>query len=199
MQLPSARLQMQRKLCYIMTEPTIVDKYYNMWRDEANPLWSENDYTTAAYELAVRRPAQADSILAAQRRRITNPDRQKQFYFISRACTANTDSLDRLFESLSDPQNRLIEPYAQSLLYYLNHQSRDKFAARYIEPGLDLLGEVQRTGDIFFPAKWTQMLLGNHRSNEARAALTRWLSAHPECPTLLKNKILQAAHPLTLQ
>jgi aminopeptidase N len=198
-QLPSARLQLQRKLCGIMTEPIIVSKYMKMWREESNPLWSESDYTTAAYELAVRLPQNADSILAAQRARITNPDRQKQFDYISRACTADTARWDELFNSLRDPANRLIEPYAQSLLYYLNHPTRDVYATRYIEPGLEMLSDVQRTGDIFFPAKWAEMLLSGHRCAGARAAVEHFLANHPDYPTLLKNKILQAAHPLTHQ
>jgi aminopeptidase N len=199
MPLQSARLQMQRKLVQLMTVTDIVDHYKDMWASESNPLWSENDYTTAAYELAVRQPENADSILATQRKRITNQDRLKQFDFISRACTSNTAQLDELFISLQNKENRLIEPYAQTLLYYLNHPSRDQYSARYIEPGLELLSEVQRTGDIFFPAKWTQMLLGNHRCNEAKSALNRFLKKNSNYPTLLKNKILQAAYPLTFE
>jgi aminopeptidase N len=197
MPLSSARLQMQRQVCYLMSQPEIVEKYHRLWAEQSAELWSESDYTTAAYELAVRMPQSADSILAAQRSRISNADRLKQFDYVSRACTADTARLDELFNSLRDVQNRLIEPYAQSLLYYLNHPVRDEFAARYIEPGLDLLAEIQRTGDIFFPTKWTQMLLGNHRSPQARAALQRWLDAHPDYPILLRNKILQSAYPLT--
>jgi aminopeptidase N len=190
---------MQRKLVQLMTVTDIVDHYKDMWASESNPLWSENDYTTAAYELAVRQPENADNILATQRKRITNQDRLKQFDFISRACTSNTAQLDELFISLQNKENRLIEPYAQTLLYYLNHPSRDQYSARYIEPGLELLSEVQRTGDIFFPAKWTQMLLGNHRCNEAKSALNRFLKKNSNYPTLLKNKILQAAYPLTFE
>jgi aminopeptidase N len=116
---------------------------------------------------------------------------------VSRACTNDKSKLDELFKSLQKPENRLIEPYAASLLYYLNHQSRDAYSARYIEPGLEMLGEIQRTGDIFFPAKWAQTLLGSHRSVEARNALNRFLQKHGDYPILLKNKILQSAYPLT--
>ncbi len=196
MPLESARLQMQRQLCYIMTAPDIIAKYQQIWSEKSNALWSDDDYTTAAYELAVRQPALADSILATQRSRITNQDRLKQFDFVSRACTADTTRLDALFAELAKAENRLIEPYAQKLLYYLNHPTRDEYAARYIEPGLEMLSEIQRTGDIFFPAKWTQMLLENHRCEKARAALQHFLDSHPDYPILLKNKILKSAYPL---
>jgi aminopeptidase N len=193
----SARLKMQRIVCRLMTEPSIVNRYFNMWSDASNPLWSESDYTTASYELAVRMPEKADSILSIQRSRITNADRLKQFDFISPACSSDKTLLDSLFNSLQLLENRLIEPYAESRLYYLNHPTRDIYSSRYIIPGLELLAEVQRTGDIFFPIKWTQMLLGSHRSNEAREALNKFLDSHPDYPILLKNKILQSAYPLT--
>jgi aminopeptidase N len=196
MPLQSAQLQMQRKLCRIMTDPRVIEQYHRMWSERTNALWSESDYTTAAYELALRYPESADSILDAQRSRISNPDRLRQFNYVSRACTADTVQLDELFRSLSNPAERTVEPYAAELLYYLNHPLRDAFAVRYIEPGLEMLSEIQRTGDIFFPAKWTQMLLSTHRCAEARNAVTRFMDAHPDYPPLLANKIRQAAFAL---
>jgi aminopeptidase N len=193
---PSARLQLQRKLCAMMREDETIEKIYEIWSTNSSELWSESDYTTAAYELAIRRPQLSDSILRAQRLRITNPDRLRQFDFVSRACTADTASLDSLFDELHNPANRRVEPYAEALLRYLNHPLRDVRSARYVIPALEMLPEIQRTGDIFFPAKWAQALLSGHRSTEARAALNRYLTEHPECPTLLRNKILEAAFPL---
>lgn len=197
MSLQSARLLMQRKLLYSMTQPEVINDMHNAFFTQSAELWSESDYTNAAYELSVRIPSEADSILTTQRARITNADRLKQFDFVSRACTADTARLDSLFESLRDPANRLVEPYAQTLLYYLNHPSRDEYSARYIEPGLEMLAEIQRTGDIFFPSQWTRMLLSSHRSPAARAALIRFLAERPDYPQLLRNKILQSAYPLT--
>ena len=57
-------------------------------------------------------------------------------------------------------------------------------------------GEVQRTGDIFFPKNWVSALLGNYKSKEAYQELQAFFEAHPDYPSLLKNKILQAAWPL---
>jgi aminopeptidase N len=192
----SAKLKMQRSVVRLMTEPSIVEDYYNQWSKGSNRLWNENDYTTASYELAIRKPELSDSILRVQRSRITNKDRIAQFDFISRACTPDSVRLDALFTSLREPSNRLVEPYAESLLYYLNHFTRDEYSARYIVPGLEMLQEVQKTGDIFFPGQWTKMLLGQHRSKEARDAVNSFLQTHPDYPILLKNKILQAADPL---
>ena len=36
-------------------------------------------------------------------------------------------------------------------LQYLNHPLREEHARRFVRPALDLLREIQQTGDIFFP------------------------------------------------
>ncbi len=192
----SARLQLQRRLRSLMTVPGIVEAYYRTWQKGDNDYWGENDYTNAAYELAIRLPDKGKEILAAQRSRIQNPDRLKQFDFISRACTADTLRLDSLFESLKQAENRRVEPYAQSLLYYLNHPLRDRYAAKYLRAGLELMPEVQRTGDIFFPSNWAYALLGGHACETAYGELEKFLAEHPKFPALLKNKVLQEAFPL---
>jgi aminopeptidase N len=190
----SSQLQVQRQMIQLMSVPEIVQYYYNGFIRRDMELWGENDYTTAAYELAVRMPDRAREILAEQRGRISNPDRLAAFDFISRACaTADTTVLDGLFESLLKAENRRIEPYAKQLLYYLNHPTRDVHSSKYILPGLEALREVQLTGDIFFTRYWCEELLLHHRSSEARKALRKFLDDHPDYPQLLKNKILQAS------
>ena len=193
---PSARLQVQRRLRSIMTTPAIIDTYYGTWQRADNAYWGENDYTNTAYELALRLPDKEKEILATQRSRIENPDRLQQFDFISRACTDDTLRLDSLFESLKQVENRRIEPYAESLLYYLNHPLRDRYATKYIRAGLELMPEVQRTGDIFFPSNWAYALLGGHACEEAYTEVETFISEHPEFPGLLKNKVLQEVFPL---
>ena len=79
------------------------------------------------------------------------------------------------------------------MLALLNHHTRQEDAVKYIYPGLDALLEVQRTGDIFFPRNWVGALLGGHHSEAAHAELERFFEDNPKYPTLLKNKILQAA------
>ena len=61
---------------------------------------------------------------------------------------------------------------------------------------LELLEEVQRTGDIFFPARWCSALLSSHRSPEAYREVKQFLADHPDYPQLLRNKILNAAYML---
>lgn len=78
----------------------------------------------------------------------------------------------------------------------LNHPLRRDHARRFILPSLELLEEIQRTGDIFFPARWTGAALGNHNAPEAAQEVRDFLGDRPDYPFRLKLKILQAADPL---
>ena len=194
--LPSCRLQLVRSLISYAQTPKSLAKLYQMWEKQSHPLLNERDYTRMAYELSLRFPERHESILATQRARITNPDRIRQFDFISRAVTPDTQKMDEVFESLLQAENRRIEPWAASALAYLNHPLREAYSVKYIRPGLEVLQEVQRTGDIFFPKDWASALLGSYRSQEAYQEVQAFFEAHPDYPSLLKNKILQAAWPL---
>lgn len=194
--IPSCRIQLLRLLMTEATGPDMVQRLYDLWKTQGSKLLNERDYTTLAYELSLRMPGQSDKILATQRQRIHNPDRLRQFDFIARAMTADTLKLDSLFQSLLQAENRRIEPWAATTLSYLNHPTRQDHAVKYIRPALEVLTEVQRTGDIFFPRNWVGALLRNHSSEAAYREVEAFLSAHPDYSPLLKNKILQAAYPL---
>ena len=156
-------------------------------------MLNERDYMTMAYELALHRPERYENIRETQRDRITNPDRKRQFDFIIQAVTPDTLQMDTFFQSLLKAENRCIEPWAASALTYLNHPLRQPYSMKYIRPGLEVLQEVQRTGDIFFPKDWASALLENYKSKEAYQEVQAFFETHPEYPALLKNKILQAA------
>ena len=159
-------------------------------------MLNERDYMTLAYELALHCPERYESLRDTQRERITNPDRRRQFDFIVQAVTPDTLQMDAFFQSLLKAENRRIEPWAASALAYLNHPLRQSYAVKYIRPGLEVLEEVQRTGDIFFPKNWASALLRNHKSKEAYQEVQAFFKAYPGYSPLLKNKILQAAWPL---
>ena len=61
---------------------------------------------------------------------------------------------------------------------------------------LELLREVQQTGDIFFPSRWTEATLGGHRSPEAAGIVRGFLAGNPEYPQRLRWTILTAADEL---
>ena len=192
----SCRLQLIRCLISNASAPQSIDKLYQLWEKQSHPMLNERDYMTMAYELALYNPEKYENILTTQRNRITNPDRLRQFDFISQAVTPDTLQMDAFFQSLLKAENRRIEPWAASALAYLNHPLREKYAVKYIRPGLEVLQEVQRTGDIFFPKNWVSALLRNHKSKEAYQEVQAFFKAHPGYSPLLTNKILQAAWPL---
>lgn len=189
--LSNARKQLLRWLGTHATTPAIVDSLYAVWHDQSNALLDRADYTRMAYHLAIMRPDRWQQILATQRSRLTNADELRAFDFIARACTPDTLVQDSLFRSLALKENRLVEPWAAQLLSLINDPSREPRACRHIRPALDLLEEIQRTGDIFFPTNWLAALLGGHSSAEAATAVSTWLDSHPAFFPPLRRKVLE--------
>jgi aminopeptidase N len=68
---------------------------------------------------------------------------------------------------------------------------------KYIQPSLELLQEIQRTGDIFFPIRWMDATLGGHRSLEAARSVRAFVDRAPAAyPDRLKRIILSSADDL---
>ena len=170
-----------------------------MWKQE-QPIegltFSENNYTTMALALAVRGVPDAEDILAQQATRITNPDRQARFAFVRPALSADPATREAFFESLADEANRAHEPWVLEGVRYLHHPLRAAEAEKHIIPSLELVGEIQRTGDIFFPKRWLDATLGGHRSAEAAQTVRQFLANHPELSPRLRGKVLQSADEL---
>ena len=170
-----------------------------IWRGEEDvpglPM-SERDLTTLAQELAVRDASAQETILAAQRDRIDNPDRRREFEFVLPALSDDPAIRDVFFASLSDPENRAREPWVLSALRFLHHPLRAGESEHYIRPSLDLLEEIQRTGDIFFPDRWLGATLGGHRTASAAAIVQDYLDDRADLAPRLRAKVLQAADGL---
>lgn len=146
--------------------------------------------------LAVRLPDRADAILAKQRLETVNPDRLRRLDFISPALAKDPAVRDAFFDSLKHPENRATEVWVSNALARLNDPSRLDHASRYLLPSLELLEEIQVTGDIFFPSAWLNRSLGPHASLEAANSVRQFLSERPDYNPQLRMKILQAADPL---
>ncbi len=69
-------------------------------------------------------------------------------------------------------------------------------SVRYLKESLEMLQEIQRTGDIFFPSAWLNATFGSYQSKEAAEIVRSFLKSHPAYNAKLKMKILQAADPL---
>ena len=188
------RQQLLRSMGQTVTSKAIVDSIYDIWKSHNHPLLNTRNYMAMAYHLAIMRPDQWQEIVGTQRSRIANADQQREFDFVSRACTPHQAEQDQLFQSLLQRENRAVEPYALAMLALLNDPAREPYNNKYITPGLQILEEIQRTGDIFFPLDWCQSLLGGHQSREAARLVRAFLDSRPDYPVPLRNKLLQAAY-----
>lgn len=196
---PQHRLQSFRAYRSLVKSPESIATLYNIWKKEEAPTGcalSESDYINLSYSLALHLPDQADEIIVMQQSRITNPDRKREYAFISPSVSPRKEVRDSVFASLLVAENRRIEPWASAALANLNHQSRQEEAIKYIRPALEAMQEVQRTGDIFFPTAWVRALLSGHTSPKARAEVDAFFAGHPDYPPMLANKIRQQADHL---
>ncbi len=158
---------------------------------------AEADYTTLALELAVREVDGWKAILAEQLTRIENPDRKGRFQFVMPALSADPAERDKWFRSLADVNNRRREPWVLEGLNYLHHPLRARASTGYVMPSLEMLWEIQKTGDIFFPKRWLDSILGGHNSPEVAAMVRQFLASLPaNYPERLKNITLQSADEL---
>jgi aminopeptidase N len=181
------------------TTPEGVAYLRRVWRgQESIPglTFAENDFIDMAQELALRDADNTSAILAEQHARITNPDRKARFAFVMPALSADTQTRDAFFASLARVENRAREPWVADGLRFLNHPLRRQHAERYIQPSLEMLREIQRTGDIFFPLDWTGAVLGGHNSRAAAQTVTTFLAAQKDYPPRLRQVIEQNADQL---
>jgi aminopeptidase N len=170
-----------------------------VWRGEEKIeglTLGETEEIAMAQNLALREVPGALQILAIERERIGNPDRRARFEFSMPALSADPAERERSFARFRDVANRRHEPWVLDCLSFLNHPLREGHARRLIRPSLEMLPEIQRTGDIFFPSRWTAAVLGGHRSREAAAVVRDFLATNPGMPERLRWVVLTAADDL---
>jgi aminopeptidase N len=172
----------------------------SVWRKETEVpglTLAEPDYITLALELAVREVPKWKEVLDLQQQRTENPDRRAQFEFVRPALSPDQKERDTFFESLKDVKNRRRERWVLEALEYLHHPLRAGASEKYIRPSLDLLREIQQTGDIFFPKRWTDATLGGHSSTTAAQTVRQFLSSLPaDYPDRLRRIVLSSADDL---
>jgi aminopeptidase N len=183
----------------VATTPAGVAWLERVWRrSETIPglTFAETDEITMALELAVRGVPAWREILQTQLDRTQNPDRKARFAFVMPALSADPAVRERAFERLRQVENRRREPWVLESLAYLNHPLREAHARRFVGPSLDLLREIQRTGDIFIPTRWADAALGGHQSAEAASVVRNFLGRELQYPQRLRWTILSAADDL---
>jgi aminopeptidase N len=173
------------------------DKLYQVWKEEQAPAGvklTEDDYTALALALAVR--DYNGNVLNEQLTRIKNPDRQKRLQFLMPALSASAQERHTFFMSLKEQQNRAKEAWVSTALGYLHHPLRASSSGQFLRESLELLSEIQQTGDIFFPHAWLQATFGAYQSPEAAQVVQTFLQQNPDYNPKLRAKILQATDDL---
>jgi aminopeptidase N len=174
-------------------------KLYAIWNKE-NVIQSlklnEDDYTNMAMNLAIFKHTKADEILNKAKKAITNPDKQKRFEFLLPSLSKHELVRNAFVKSLKDDENREKESWVTVGLANINHPLRQESAQKYIRFSLDLVEEIQRTGDIFFPKDWLNNTIGKYSSKYAFDEVQRFLKENPNFSPILKRKLLQATDGL---
>ena len=181
------------------TEPTLT-WLQKVWNREITipglPL-AETDEINLALDLALRQSNDRHALLTAQLKRIQNPDRKERFAFLMPAISPDPLERRRWFESLADRTNRRHEKWVVDGLRYLHHPLRAQASLAFVRPGLEMLREIQQTGDIFFPKTWLDATLAGYNSAEVTATVRDFLRSRPDdYPVRLKMLTLQSADEL---
>ena len=183
----------------LVTTPEGISFLEQVWsRQKTIPelALGEPDEAGMALDLAVRSVPAADAILEEQRGRFVNADRMQRFEFVMPALSNREEIRDAWFEDLRDVKNRRREPWVLEGLHYFHHPLRAAQSEKYIRPSLELLVEIQRTGDIFFPTRWMNATLAHYNTMSAAAEVRDFMARQNDYPLHLRRIILQAADNL---
>ena len=179
--------------------PDGVARLERIWRKQETPRGLplvEQQYIGLAEALALRGVPNADAILTEQERRITNPDRLARFRFVRPAFSADLGVRDSLFRTFANVDNRRRESWVLDAMSAMHHPLRAEYSLPTVRASLELVEEIQRTGDIFFPLRWLNATLDGHRSADAAQIVREFLAERPDLPPRLRGKVLQAADDL---
>jgi len=172
---------------------------YQLWtkKKKINNLYiSENDFEGLASQLAIYKHPKATEILIEQVTRISNPDRLKRFKWMLPTLSDKASERDAFMIGLLKKENREKESWVQTALSNLHHPLRQKSGIKHFKSCLDILEEIQLTGDIFFPKRWLSSSVGRYNSKEAFEILQRFFEENPNYNPILKMKLLQTTDNL---
>jgi aminopeptidase N len=172
---------------------------YQLWAKKkkiSNLYISENDFEGLASQLAIYKHPKATEILTKQVTRISNPDRLMRFKWMLPTLSADAAVRDEFMIGLLDKENREKESWVQTALSNLHHPLRQKSGIKHFKSCLDVLEEIQLTGDIFFPKGWLSSSVGRYNSKEAYDILQGFFKENPNYNPILKMKLLQTTDNL---
>tara|TARA_B110000027_G_scaffold25000_2_gene27311 strand:- start:836 stop:3325 length:2490 start_codon:yes stop_codon:yes gene_type:complete len=172
---------------------------YRIWNGENqinNLSLNQDDISRLAQTLSLYDHPNALAILSQAKAKLTNPDKRERFEFLEPALSNNLETRSTFFESFRNPKNRVKESWVQTAAAYIHHPLRQKESIRSLKISLELLEEIQQTGDIFFPKRWLDATIGLYSSEEAYALVIKYLEVYPDIDANLKRKLLQVSDKL---
>lgn len=178
---------------------TAKEKLYTVWNKQVkipDLRLNQDDYTDMAMSLALYDHQQAATVLETAKEQLDNPDKIKRFEFLLPALSSDAGVRDDFFKSFKDAKNREKESWVGTACGYLHHPLRQDVAIKNLPLALELLEEIQKTGDIFFPKRWLSATIGQYQSIEAQEMVEEYLEQHPNLEPSLKGKLLQASDNL---
>jgi len=173
-------------------------RMYDVWQQQKPPAGiklAEEDYISLALTIALKNDT-ASSVITQQRDRLKDADKKARLNFLMPSLSANGAERDSFFASLADRKNRAKEAWVATALGYLHHPLRQSTSYKYLPQSLELVEEIQRTGDIFFPQNWLSATFGSYQTKDAWQVVQEFLLKHKDYNPKLKAKILQATDNL---
>ena len=178
---------------------TGIARLYRIWNKEEtieNLILNKDNYTSLAQVLALYGHSDAEEILTKAKSKLTNPDKIEKFEFLAPALDADSTIRTAYFESFKEAKNREKESWVQTACSYIHHPLRQEEGVKNVAISLDLLEEIQETGDIFFPLGWLNNTIGRYTSKDAYRIVEDYILSHPKLDKNLKKKLLQATDNL---
>jgi aminopeptidase N len=175
------------------------ENLFKVWNKDlqiSNLKLNTDDYTELAMDLLLYGHSEREQILNAAKEALTNPDKLERFIFLLPSLSDDIQVKNQFFESLKQEKNRAKESWVANAMNNMNHPLHQKEAIAYLRPSLDLLADIQKTGDIFFPKRWLNSTVGNYNSAAAYQVLQEFLADNPNLNPSLKLKLLQASDDL---
>ncbi|MFC2110120.1 M1 family metallopeptidase [Bacteroidota bacterium] len=172
-----------------------IENIYKIWSKETcinNLILNKNNYTDLAQQLALYGHPKSKAILTKTKSELTNPDKIKRFEFLLPALDTNPKVRTAYFNSFKEAKNREKESWVQTACSYIHHPLHQKEGIKTVGMSLEILEEIQKTGDIFFPQGWLNSTIGRYTSKEAYIIVEKYLASHPKLDKNLKGKLLQS-------
>lgn len=191
----SEKKNLFKSYCSIAQSDLAIEKIYKYWNKELLPVGfslSEDDYIYLANTLAIKNHKNYNEILDKQFERLSNIEKKNKFTYLRNSLSNDVKKIDDFFNNLLNYEYRKNESWVIEALNNLHHPSRIKHSIRYLEESLEIIEEIQKTGDIFFPQRWLSAILSNYNTKDAKNIVNSFLQKKKLLSYRLRNKILQS-------